>query len=224
MSLELKFLRDNCTRNGFHFDEEHYNKLAHFIEFLLEWNQAYNLISRRDEPNIVTRHIVESLGVLVVLAIPKDSLVLDVGSGAGFPAVPMKILRPDLQFTLFESNGKKVSFLKNVAFKLGLSGFAVHERRVESVKQNEIPAQSFVTARSVAKLHILWKWTRDLLEPQGSLLAMKGGDVGSEISLMSNFDDVLMISTFTFPDWLAIERSRLLVGVKKKGARVGDAQ
>ncbi len=212
---ELAELKVVFNKEGLSFDDRQYQQLLGFVDLLLRWNQTYNLVSRADEQNIVSRHIRESLGLVLACPPLPDLRVIDIGSGGGFPAVPMKIFRPDLQMTLFEANGKKATFLKTMAVNLNLAHFAVHHSRLEAANPAEIPSVSVITVRAVAELSVLWEWTAKLLASGGTLLAIKGGELENELSCLSEVRDISAIEVISFPEWLGIEKSRFIVSVKK---------
>jgi 16S rRNA (guanine527-N7)-methyltransferase len=209
----MKALAGDC---GLAFDERQFEKMLFFVNLLIDWNRSFNLISRSDEAKIVSRHIAESLGMLIVTAPPASCRIMDIGSGGGFPAVPMKIIRPDLQFTLVESNGKKARFLRNVVMKLALENLSVFEGRVEYLMPEERHGYSLMTARAVTGLPQLWKWSSAHLIPGGKLMAIKGGDISNEIAALSGLDDLREIATLKFPDRLNIEKSRVVISLSRK--------
>ncbi len=212
LSSELWDFQQLLRSRGLEFSDDQLEQMVGYLQLLLKWNQSFNLISRGDEGRIVSRHIVESIGLLVVADAALGSLVVDVGSGGGFPAIPIKILRPDLKMTLVESNGKKASFLKNVGAKLSLRDCSVLDKRIENLTRKDIPEQDLVIARAVADLPLLWNWTSKHLRSEGKLAVIKGLDQ-KEIDSVS---EATVISTTLFPAWLNIEKSRLVISIKKK--------
>lgn len=159
-------------------------KFSDYWNMLIVWNQKINLISRKDERRIVTRHFLESLGLVKVVEFPSGARVMDLGSGAGFPGIPMKLVRPDLKFVLVESKRRRVLFLKKVIEKLNLEGIEIVEGRVEE-EGGQIDPVDFVVSRSVADLVTLVKWSRSCLSPRGGrLLVIKGVGVRKELNLL----------------------------------------
>ncbi len=142
--------------------------LLAYLEELEKWNAAYNLTAIRDAREMVTRHLLDSL---VMHLYVKDPL-LDVGSGAGLPGIPLALALPDLQVTVLDSNGKKARFLRHAVRALKLPNVAVVEARVEDYH----PAQPFaaITSRAFASLGDFFRLTTHLLAPDGQWLAMKG--------------------------------------------------
>ena len=155
-----------------------------YVGMLFEWNERVNLISKNDRDVIVSRHIQESLAILPILSIPKESKVMDIGSGAGFPGLPIKIARPDLRITLIESKRMRALFLREVIEELGLENIAVCDQRIEELHIDTTNLGTFDMgfARAVAKLKTLWDWSEPLLKKSGKLVALKGGDFNAELN------------------------------------------
>jgi len=132
-----------------------YFKIYH--QLLLEWNRRVPLISRQDEPRIVTRHFLESIGLLTLIDFPLRARVLDIGSGGGFPGLPLKIVRPDLEMILVESKAKKARFLEKVVEELGLSGIQVIPARVEFLT-DQIDSFEIAVTRAVSDVTTVIRW------------------------------------------------------------------
>jgi len=143
---------------------------------LLEWNQKFNLTAIRDAESIRTKHFLDSFScVLAWKANLPDSLI-DVGTGAGFPGIPLKILYPNLQFTLVESVSKKAMFCQHIVSALGLEHVQVVKARAEDVGQdpNHREKYGWAVARAVASLNILTEYLLPLVKVGGTMLAQKG--------------------------------------------------
>jgi 16S rRNA (guanine527-N7)-methyltransferase len=153
-----------------------------FQMLLLEWNQKINLISKNDRSRIVTRHFLESIGLLTVFQFPPESRILDLGPGGGFPGLPLKIARPDLDMVLVESTKKKVVFLEKVVKALQLTGVEIISGRIESVSKQILPID-IVVSRAVADLATLVCWSLPCLKKGegGKLIVIKGKGVDQEI-------------------------------------------
>jgi 16S rRNA (guanine527-N7)-methyltransferase len=151
-------------------------QLLAFLRILAEWNRAYNLTAVRDPLDMVRRHLLDSLTLLPHL---RGERIVDLGSGAGLPGIPLAIADPDRQFILLESNGKKVRFMRHAISQLGLSRVTVVQGRAESVQLN--PPPDTVVARAVADLATLCGYARQLGAPGVWLVAMKGPDVAAEL-------------------------------------------
>jgi 16S rRNA (guanine527-N7)-methyltransferase len=143
--------------------------LERYLDLLEKWNRVYNLTAIRERDRMVTHHLLDSLAVLPYVKGPR---VLDVGSGAGLPGVPLALANLALHVTLLESNHKKAAFLRQAVADLALANAAVETQRVESW---ETPAQfDTIVSRAFAELGQFVAWTGRLLAAGGTLLAMKG--------------------------------------------------
>ncbi len=157
--------------------------LLHYLLLLDKWNAAYNLTAIRDKESMITKHLLDSLAVLPWL---HGDSILDVGSGAGLPGIPLAIAQPDRHFVLLDSNGKKVRFLQEVKRQLALRNLEIVQFRVE----NYHPAQGFDTliSRAFSSLEQMIYWTQHLIAAQGIWLAMKGRYPDEELkSLNKNY-------------------------------------
>ena len=161
-----------------------------YQETLLLWNGRMNLVSLQSELDLPVRHFIDSLTLLPHLPAGPQSL-LDIGSGAGFPAVPVRILRPDLRVTLLEASRKKCSFLKELTRKLGLQDVAVLNLRLEELlKQPARPSFDIITSRATLKLPELVEKGLPLLKDRGFLAAMKGPGLDEEIAALESLKSV----------------------------------
>lgn len=150
-------------------------QLVAYIELLAKWNRSYNLTAVRDPLEMVSRHLLDSLAVLPYV---HGEALADLGSGAGFPGIPLAIARPDLTVTLVESNGKKARFLREAARSLPLSNVVIKQRRVQEMSG----AFDCVTARAFASIEDMLTWGEHLLTKDGRWLALKGRVDADEIA------------------------------------------
>lgn len=150
--------------------------LEKFAVSLKEWNQRFNLISRKDIDHIWENHMFPSLIQLTLIEFPKSSWLLDIGSGGGFPALPIKIIRPDLQMLLVDSVRKKTLFLQKAISDLQLRNIAIKRERIESLNTQPDFMERFdiITARAVTNILQLIKWSKPFLKRNGFLLLWKG--------------------------------------------------
>jgi 16S rRNA (guanine527-N7)-methyltransferase len=150
---------------------------------LLAWNAKINLISENSSREIITRHFLDSLSVLPFIQNPADKII-DVGCGAGFPGLPLKIALPSLQIYLLETNRKKVSFLKHIIRLLNLSQTFVLHDRVENIMKKDFWKEKFdiVISRAAFKISELLPQGDYFLTPGGKLIAMKGPNVDEEFT------------------------------------------
>ena len=162
-------LLDGARALALDLDEAQVARLVAHLDLLDEWNQRMNLTAIRERPAQVTKHLLDSLSVRSYL---RGERIADVGSGAGFPGIPLAIVEPGRQFTLIESTGKKSRFLEHVRDALGLTNVAVVQARAEAYKP---PARfDTVLARAVGPIAELVRLAGPLVVGGGRLLAMKG--------------------------------------------------
>lgn len=169
-------IQDAKTLFNVHLTARQVMALIHFEKELMEWNQKFNLTAIRDVESIRTKHFLDSYScVLAWKANPPNRLV-DVGTGAGFPGIPLKIIYPTMQVTLVESVGKKAMFCQHVIQTLGLEGIEVVHSRAEEVGQNLAHRETYdwAVARAVANLNILSEYLLPLVKLGGTMLAQKG--------------------------------------------------
>ena len=163
------------------------DKLQRYRALLLEWNQRFNLTAITDDEGIALRHFVDSLMVLQVLPINPTRLI-DVGTGPGFPGIPLKIARADLTVTVMDSVAKKVKFCDEVIRQLGLKGIRAEQGRAEEVAHQPAYREQFdgVTARAVAALPTLVEYLLPFAKVGGMCIAMKGSDAEAEAAQAEN--------------------------------------
>ena len=164
----LAQLQQGCEAMSLTLSLQQQQQLVAYIELLTKWNKVYNLSSVRDPNDMVSRHILDSLSILPHLI---GSSLLDVGTGAGLPGIPLAIARPDMTFTLLDTNSKKTRFLQQVKAELKLDNVTVVHARVEEA---ELPKFAHVTARAFASIDDIIALTGRHCDDKGSLLLMKG--------------------------------------------------
>lgn len=145
------------------------SKFETYFSLLVEWNEKFNLTAITEQNEVYEKHFIDSLISEKYVDFAGKSL-LDVGSGAGFPGIPLAIAHPDLEVTLLESNGKKITFLNEVVNKLNLDNVKVVQGRSEEFKGE----YDFVTARAVKQLNILLEISSHLIKVNGYFIAYKG--------------------------------------------------
>ncbi len=160
------------------------------------WNNRINLISRKDIKNLYTHHILHSLAIAKVIIWKPNTKILDVGTGGGFPGIPLAVLFPDVQFTLVDSIRKKIQVVREIAHELKLKNIEVIHTRAEDLNDQF----DFIVARAVANADTLFKWTTKLIVssqknvlPNGWLL-LKGGNVENEMNQLNRDFEVTPIS------------------------------
>jgi 16S rRNA (guanine527-N7)-methyltransferase len=164
------------------FSEAQLKQLTALKELYSEWNEKINVISRKDMDNFYEHHVLHSLAITTQFEFKKGMQVMDLGSGGGFPGVPLAIFYPDTQFHLVDSINKKLKVVNEVAAAIGLQNLTTQHTRAEDIKDRKFDV---VVSRAVAPLKDLWFWSKPLLkkenQPRG-LICLKGGDLGQEIS------------------------------------------
>lgn len=187
------------------FTEEQLNQFYKYMNLLLEWNEKINLTAITDPNEVILKHFIDSLTINKY--IKENSTLADVGTGAGFPGIPLKILRPDLKITLVDSLNKRINFLNEVINKLNLVNIETVHSRIEDFGKDKKYRESFdfVTARAVANLAVLSEYLLPIAKVGGQCVCMKGSSVEEELSNGKNAIKVLggkikNIDEFVLPD------------------------
>jgi len=172
---------------------EQRDQFARLVPLYTEWNAKINVISRQDIENLEERHILHSLAIAKVFSFKPGAHLLDLGTGGGFPGVPLAIMFPEVKFTLVDGTGKKIRVVQEVADAMGLTNLTARHNRVEELKMNG--QFDFVLSRGVAPLDKLLVWSQPLLKkkhlhayPNG-LIALKGGNLQMEIKALPGKGD-----------------------------------
>jgi len=149
-----------------------------------DWNEKINVISRKDIDNIYTNHVLHSLGIAKVMHFNKGAQIMDVGTGGGFPGIPLAILFPEAEFYLIDSIGKKITVVKEVAQSLGLKNVMAEQIRAEQVKNK----YDFVVSRAVTRMKEFYSWVDRKIKPDSrhsldnGILYLKGGELDEELN------------------------------------------
>ena len=166
----------------------------HALEALYkEWNAKINVISRKDIDSLYEKHVLHSLSIAAVFDFPPGLQIIDIGTGGGFPGVPLAIFFPEVKFHLVDSINKKLKIIDEVKNAIGLDNITTQHIRAEEIKNKKF---DFAVSRAVAPLKDLWKWTNPLLKDasyvlratsetlrvRSGLICLKGGDLAQEIS------------------------------------------
>ena len=163
-------------------------------ELYQDWNEKINVISRKDIDSLYEKHVLHSLAIAASFHFPPGLNIIDIGTGGGFPGVPLAIFFPEINFHLVDSIGKKLKIVEAIAETISLKNITTQHIRVEEIKNRKF---DFVVSRAVAPLKDLWRWSKPLLKGssykvQGAseekilfksgLICLKGGDLAQEIS------------------------------------------
>lgn len=190
MNIILKYFPD--------LTEIQKKQFSMLYDLYLDWNSKINVISRKDIENLYIHHVLHSLGIAKILHFKKGSQILDVGTGGGFPGVPLAILFPEVEFLLVDSIGKKIKVATEVAQSIGLKNINFRHCRAEEVKTKF----DFVVSRAVMPLEDLVKIVRKNIShdqknplPNG-LICLKGGELDQEILPFKKYAEMEDLSTY----------------------------
>jgi len=163
-----------------------------------EWNDKINVVSRKDIDNIYTNHVLHSLGIAKVTSFKAGSEVLDVGTGGGFPGIPLAILFPDTHFHLVDSIGKKITVVKEVSSALGLKNVKAEQIRAEQLKGK----YDFIVSRAVTRMKEFYGWVRNKAKAESrnsldnGILYLKGGDLDEEMDELKHPYSIYNLSDY----------------------------
>jgi len=201
-------------------DEEQIQKFYKYMELLLEWNEKINLTAIVEPRDVILKHFVDSLTICKELQ--KNKTLADIGTGAGFPGIPVKILRPDLDITLIDSLNKRVNFLTMVIEALKLEKIIALHGRIEDFGKNKKYREKFdyVTSRAVANLSTLSEYMIPLVKIGGKCICMKGSNIDEELKNAEKAIKILggkieKVDTFLLPD---TDMGRNIILIKKEKA------
>lgn len=170
------------------FSEQQYKQFAELQALYMHWNEQINVISRKDMDQFYVRHVLHSLGIHHVMPFADGSHILDIGTGGGFPGIPLAIANPNSDFHLVDSIGKKIKVVKEVSQALGLENVRATHERAEKINEKF----DFIVSRAVTAMPDFLKWTRNkfLAENKNQLtngiLYLKGGDLREEMKGIRN--------------------------------------
>jgi 16S rRNA (guanine527-N7)-methyltransferase len=176
MEIILKYFLD--------FTETQLQQFSALENLYNDWNSKINVISRKDIGSLYEKHVLHSLSIATVINFAAGTQIIDIGTGGGFPGIPLAIYFPDVQFHLVDSIAKKLKVVEGVAGTIGLCNVTTQHIRAEEIKNSKF---DFVVSRAVAPLKELWKWSKPLLkkgnaqELANGLICLKGGDLTQEI-------------------------------------------
>ena len=201
-------LQSGLKEMGLDLSDGQQDKLLAYVEMLKKWNKTYNLTALRDESQIISHHLLDSLTLPPYLE--GAQTMLDVGSGGGQPGIPAAVCRPDLQITLLDANTKKTSFLQQAAIELELKNVRVVSGRVEAVQGLRADV---ITSRAFAELADFVNWTAHLLQDGDRWAAMKGVYPAAEIDRLPDSVCVERVDKIRVPQ---LNAERHMVILRKK--------
>ncbi len=182
--MDKDIFKKGLSDLNINIEENEIEKFGIFSDILLEWNEKMNLTAVTDPKEISVKHFLDSIAPLDVLNLKSNAKIIDVGTGAGFPGVPIKIVRDDLDFTFMDSLNKRITFLKEVSEKLNFEKAEFIHARAEEAGQNKIfrGKYDYAVSRAVASLKILCEYCIPFLKVGGIFAAFKQYDVDEEIN------------------------------------------
>ena len=169
------------------FNPVQLQQFAALDELYNDWNSKINVISRKDMESLYEKHVLHSLAIATAFEFKPGSTIVDLGTGGGFPGIPLAIFFPEVKFLLVDSIGKKLKVVDAVAQALELKNVTTRHTRIEEIKDKKF---DFVVSRAVAPLKDLWQWSKPLLKKPSptsenqkpGLICLKGGDLALEVS------------------------------------------
>jgi len=209
MKILEKFLRDELNIK----DESVFRKFELYNRLLLEWNSKINLISRNSES--IEAQVLNSIFFLTKYPIPSGSKLADIGTGGGFPGIPLKILDGSLKILMADSIQKKTNAVTDMVKNLGLKNADTICGRAETISR-EIPyirKFDFVTAKSVATLDKLYSWTKNFLKDKGEMIFIKGGDISEELKILGKKEKSISVKVieYNFDSSYGIEDKKIVI-------------
>ena len=184
-------MQENSKVLGFNFSVEQLEKFYKYMNLLIEWNEKMNLTAITEPNDIILKHFIDS--ITINKYIENSVKVVDVGTGAGFPGIPLSIIRPDLQITLVDSLNKRLIFLQEIKKELELKNIDIVHARAEEFGQNKNYRETFdiATSRAVANLSTLSEYLVPLVKIKGKCVCMKASDAEEEIKQAENAVNIL---------------------------------
>ena len=186
-------LIQECKKQNIELDEGKAKALKEYKELLVEWNEKMNLTAITEDYEVIVKHFVDCLECTHLIT--NEKKIIDVGTGAGFPGMPLAIYYPQIEFTLLDGLNKRLIFLEEVVNKLGLKNVKIVHARAEEAARNEEYFESFdaVVSRAVANLPVLLEYTSPYVKVNGKCIVMKGDNAKEELELAKNAMNILKL-------------------------------
>lgn len=190
--LNRELLTETIEKFGISLSDEVFLRLDKYAEMLVETNKSFNLTAITDADGVTVKHIADCLSLFGFVNIPENARLIDVGTGAGFPGLVIKIFRPDIDVTFLDSTKKKLGFIESVLNETGMTGETVHLRAEEAAVLPKYRERfDFATARAVAALPVLSEYCLPFVKVGGSFISMKSADTLEEIKAASGAIKIL---------------------------------
>lgn len=183
MTVNKEFLKKEALLAGVELNEEMLERFDCFASLLIETNKQFNLTAITEPDDIVVKHFADSISLLGAVNVPKGAKLIDVGTGGGFPGIPLLIARPDLDITMMDSTGKKLNFVSGAVTQLGLKASIVHARAEEAGRGELRESFDFAVSRAVAALNVLAEYCLPFVKVGGMFIPMKGAKAAEEMGL-----------------------------------------
>ncbi|MFB9860046.1 16S rRNA (guanine(527)-N(7))-methyltransferase RsmG [Salinicoccus siamensis] len=215
---EREFI-DALKQQGIELSDVQINQFRRYFNMLVEWNDKVNLTAVTDEAGVYLKHFYDSLTPLFHITIAEEASICDVGAGAGFPSIPLKIVRPDLKVTIVDSLNKRIIFLNELTAELELDKIhLVHDRAETFGQGSQRHMFDIVTARAVAQLNVLAELCLPLVRTGGHFLVLKGKKgmeelEDSDFALELLGGEIMETHNFTLPEE---DSERYIIDIKKK--------
>lgn len=214
MLPEFEKCRAEFEKYGFELSERQYRKFDIYADFLVEYNRNVNLTAITEPQEILVKHFIDSILLLKYADIPENSLLIDVGTGAGFPSVPIKIMRDDIKITLLDSLAKRITFLEKLCNRLEIQADFIHGRAEDTAHLPEYREKfDFSCARAVANLSVLSEYCIPFVKVGGYFLSMKGR--GEDIAGSENAVRILGGEIGDIAEYTLESDARKIIAVKK---------
>jgi 16S rRNA (guanine527-N7)-methyltransferase len=190
MEFEQIF-RKYLEKMDINLNEKQMHQFYEYMQNLIEWNEKINLTAITEPEEIIVKHFVDSLTISKY--INKDAKIIDVGTGAGFPGIPLKIYRDDIEVILLDSLNKRINFLNDTIKKIGLEKITANHGRAEEFARNKKYREKFdvATSRAVANMSTLSEYLIPFVKLGGTVVAMKGSEIDEEVQISKNAINVL---------------------------------
>lgn len=215
--------REILKQSDFKLTDLMIDQFEEYAKLLLEWNEKINLTAIVDVKEIAIKHFLDSLLVMKVYEIPQGATVIDVGTGAGFPGIPLKIVRPDINLILLDSLKKRLIFLDFLTSSLKIDVNLVHSRAEDAAKSATF-RESFdvAVARAVAPLNILLEYCVPFVKMNGVFLALKGSNVNEELKKSQNAQKCLNVEAVDIKKFSLVDENDRSIVVLKKLSKVSN--
>ncbi|MBQ6180524.1 MAG: 16S rRNA (guanine(527)-N(7))-methyltransferase RsmG [Ruminococcus sp.] len=214
MLPDFEFCCDAFKKYGFDLNQNSYKKFCNYSDYLVEYNKNVNLTAITDPTEILFKHFIDSIMILHHVNIPVGSTMIDVGTGAGFPSVPIKIMRPDIKITLLDSLNKRIVFLDSLCNLLEVDAELVHGRAEDISKIDEYREKfDFACARAVANMSLLSELCIPFVKVGGEFISMKGPS--EDISIGFNAIELLGGIVSRETNYTLESEERRIIEIKK---------